>query len=537
MNDAPASPDAPATPSTASAASPNRLALIAPLFIYIAVPMTLVCYLIFAVARGLDLNGVDDLARTVLSKGWAQRPFFFTSDTYWLPLPFAARGAVIKLFALAGIESAAAELTAIRLVSMLYLAGIALALARCIVVLGGRGMAVFLFALAFVANFGTFELASSALSEPDYLFWISLALLGFVRFELSERRSPRWFALGVCSLFLAGLCRYEAWAWAALVPLYFNANVEKRFFSKGSEPPARLQASSWALLLTLWVPAIVWIAASAVRHDDPFHFIKQEQSYTGMFGAARSPGLVILTFLKMNPVMTPLMLGSALLWIRRLGLSPAGRVLVGFTGAIAVASLYATWNHQATARFAWPLTILAAVPGSLFAERILADRLRSLALPTVGLLLASWVAMIFWQLPRQSPFVDPVIREFATLVDAAACSDGGDRPGRILLRDHEGEDRQIDLLVFRSLIAGDSLILCEWIDACDGNRDDAIAGGASADEARLARRRALDTTSFVLSRNRPDDLAGLDALKIESPTGWTLWGIGVGGTAVSGVAP
>lgn len=447
---------------------------------------------LYSIWRGTDFVCYDDLARTVLSKSWAQEPFFFTSDHYWLPLPFIARGCLVKAFAAIGLAGPGPALFAIRLVGFVYLMGAWILLAACLRRWRAGWTPIALFSLFYCANFATLELSASALSEPDFIFWSAFALWGLARWGGRAELAATDLIIPVAGLALACLTRYEAWALSGAAAGVFI--LWDRRPSKGR----------WTFLLGLLplIPMVLWIAASAVRLGDPFHFLSQEQSYAGVFSTSRSLGLTARTLLKINPLLAPLVIFFGAWECARRAREPEGRPLALFAAVFAAWAAYALWNHQATGRFAWGASVFTAVAAALAMERAadrFAPRTRRIGF---GALVAASLIYFAVLAPRQVPYLDPELRRFALELRTAPID------GRILLRDHLGPDSVLALAAFRALSDVDRLVPCDWIEACEGSTPEELG------RFRLG---------AVLARARPDDLPTTAPPLLTSSRGWSLW--------------
>ena len=447
---------------------------------------------------GLDIHNFDDLVRTVLAKAWVQDPFFFTEDVYWLPLPFLARGGGAWVLDLIGLGSTAADLLILRLVSIAYLWGTWRLLSASMGLAGAGPFALALFTLAFTMNFGTLEFAGSALSEPDFLFWISLVLWILIRGESGQSMGPlRTGGLGV-ALMLACMTRYEAWGLTVAVAAALAFRNRRR-----PGPFWRW----WGLALPA-VPIAAWVIFSYLRFEDPIHFLRLGEGYVDSPSLARLVTRSAIGFFKLNPILTPLLLvfGIGELVRRRRDRSMFWIALLA--GVVGAWALYKLWSIETITRhetrYAWDVTVLLATAGAMGLERA-ARRLdpQAVRAAAAGLIGLS-IMLLGWQLKVEEPYLPPDLRRFCRSVDGVATG------GKILLRDCSAPESEFELQVFRALVDLPKLVLCDWIEACD-----------SLDSSKISDH----GLSMLVTRVPTEEPALYSSPIITSELGWTAWRI------------
>lgn len=450
----------------------------------VTVAATLLAWNLVAVATGRDFACFDDVARTLLARAWTRRPFWITPDVYWLPLPIVLRGAWAWPWCEPELLARPLPTFLIRLPGLALTWGSWRLLAGIARDMGGGGRAQALLACFFLANLGTWEFASSCMSEPDALFWLALATslaaragrgrcgAGGVRGD-AEPAPGRFVPLGL-ALTAGCLVRYEIWtlaaglgAWAAFESFVARraTGVEASGTGEWGPPRDRSLAGAFGPLAPLVLPALpalAWLWAGHARAGDALHFLHQGGSYVGALGSERLLERVAKSILLLQPLLAvPLILAGARELALRGTRAPAplrvaAAVLVAWT-------IFKLWRIAPIPRYAWEPACVLAAAGAPALERAM-DRLpATLRTPRASLaLLAAAGAAAFGSfalsVARRPPYVSPEMRELSRAIRREVPL------GNVLIRDHRLPADAETLETLRALDDAERFILLEWIE-------------------------------------------------------------------------
>ncbi len=219
-----------------------------------------------AVAMGFFAISDDDFARVVIAQSFAHDASFDPSGSSWLPLPFWVNGLAMKIF---GADFAVARAVSVVLslagAAAMLLAGTWLGLDRTSAVIAGLLGAMLPHAVWL--NYAT---------VPEGLTAISCVLA----IASLARDSARVRSAGVGFVTVACLCRYEAWAIAAILAA-FNALDGLRTH----------RANLALLAVASLLGPVAWLVHGGVNHGDPLFFVERVAGYRRMLG--RSPASLL----------------------------------------------------------------------------------------------------------------------------------------------------------------------------------------------------------------------------------------------------
>lgn len=464
-----------------------------PAALQIAVAAALVAEYLIALALRRDYNCYDDVARTLLSRGWAETPYLLTSDLYWLPLPFAFRGTIVAAGGALGLSAHATTLWLLRPATIAILWGAWRLLASVVASIGGGPFALALFTLYFLPNFATYELASSVLSEPGAILASASALAIVARCESTGRWTAGRIA-GLSAVFSAScLMRYESWT------LWFAFAVAAIAFRRDRLPGrlASLPLAAPGLLVAAWL-AVCW-----ARTGSPLHFLGKGKTFIDILGGEDVALRTAKSFLKLQPALIPALCVGAIAAIPGLAREATGRWLLGAIAILGAWCAFKTGKIAPIPRYAWDFGTLAAVAGAVGCERLaarLSRRARVAALVALGAVAAATFAAT---VARQRPFVPPELRTFAETIRREAPE------GKILLRDHEFPADNVALDCMRALIDGARFVPVEWLEPY---------GETTPEHYRVFDLRV------VVARRPPGDVPLVEPPIATSPTlGWKAW--------------
>ena len=225
-------------------------------------------------AAGFVALSDDDYSRTVIAERFAVAPSLDPSGTSWLPLPFFVHGGAMMLF---GRSLATAHGVAV-------LSGVAAALCihRAALWIGlSRAGAV----LAAVIATGTLTAARLGVCPQPEALTAGFVTLGAAASLMDGSRR----VAGAVALLAASLCRYEAWAAAAL---FAGFAVWDAAHAPSPEHRQGLLASA---VLALLAPA-AWAAHGAVSYGDALFFLHRVAAYRRAVGATEPLAASILAY-------------------------------------------------------------------------------------------------------------------------------------------------------------------------------------------------------------------------------------------------
>jgi hypothetical protein len=250
---------------------------------------------VVVLGQGFVALSDDDYSRTVIAQGFAHAPSFDPSRTSWLPLPFWVHGAVMALL---GRSLAVAHGTALVL-------GVvsALCVHRAARWLGASRPGALV-----AAVLGAFTPTAARLgvsTQPEALA-AGLVLVGAAAIRLGGRRR----VAGAAALCAASLCRYEAWAAAAVFALMTGLDAMRavRFpryretLTSGFAPVGSTEGDvatprqlAVAALLPLLGP-LWWVFHGAVLHGDALFFLHRVAAYRRALGVTEPLSRSLLAY-------------------------------------------------------------------------------------------------------------------------------------------------------------------------------------------------------------------------------------------------
>jgi hypothetical protein len=232
--------------------------------------------LAFAVrSTGFDHVSDDDFARVVIAQQFAVQPRLDPSGTSWLPVPFYALGAALRLGE-RSLESARAWSVVLNAVACGTLGGCTAWVARSATV----GAATVLLCLAL-----PWSVWLSASTVPEVP--VAAAVAASAVFLGTKRGGVPASVL----LLLASLSRYEAWPACAFVSALCIFRGARAVRTSQSPSPQFLAASVAA------AGPLAWIAWNAYFHGEPFHFFARVARYRAEHGPATSLAVAVANIL------------------------------------------------------------------------------------------------------------------------------------------------------------------------------------------------------------------------------------------------
>lgn len=245
----------------------------------------------------------DDYSRVVIAARFAAAPSLDPSGTSWLPLPFWLYGVAMSLFgdslatarAVAGVLGVASAI-------LVWLAARLLGLSERVALLGALG--------AIVLPYGSW-LSCATVPEAPTAALILLGVVSLSRAETSVR------LLGGAALGAACLCRYEAWAPAAV---FAGLSVVQAVRQRDK--------ALWLAAFAATVPMALWLLHGMARHGDALFFVARVSQYRAALGreaAGFSASLLETPFalLRFEPELMAILAVALGLLLRR-GESPFG---------------------------------------------------------------------------------------------------------------------------------------------------------------------------------------------------------------------
>lgn len=213
---------------------------------------------VLLLASGLRWLTADDYCRTVISWDWLQSPRIYSG--VWLSLHFWINGIFIWLFK----DLTIAPLIVNTLFSVLTLVLFYLLLNKIF----GKPIAVISSLIYCVFPFQVW-LSVSGMPESMFFFFITAAVYLFVSWYEKPDSPIVYIVLGVVSLNIANLLRYEGWFFTLTFILltsllsYRKYRFTKTFF-----------VNSGVAILS-YISAFWWLYLNNAEYGDPFFFIKE----------------------------------------------------------------------------------------------------------------------------------------------------------------------------------------------------------------------------------------------------------------------
>ncbi|MBN1608503.1 MAG: hypothetical protein JW940_17860 [Polyangiaceae bacterium] len=257
-------------------------------------------------ASGFRAVSDDDFARVVIAQGFAASPTLDPSGTSWLPMPFWWTGSAMMLF---GSSLEVARFTA--LVTSAFGAVLLLVAARWLARSAVGALVGAL--LGCLVPYGSWL---GVATVPDYV----AAVLIVVAAASAATPQPRRRLVGALALFVATLCRYEAWpvaggwvlwtawdAWRAQPPLD-RAGADR--------PGSRVRLLLLVAALVGGAGPALWLLHGALQHGDAWFFVTRVADYQRSLGrdadlARSAVAGVPWALFSTEPELAVLALGSA----------------------------------------------------------------------------------------------------------------------------------------------------------------------------------------------------------------------------------
>ena len=220
----------------------------------------------YVIRSGFRALSDDDFSRVAIAQAFVIHPSLDPSGTSWLPFPFWLYGTWLSIL---GASLANARILAFALGLLgamgIWIAGRWLGLSRNASLLG----AIAACTLPYAAWLGV-------ATTPDYFnaVLLLLACCSLARGRLHFR------VLGAIALFIATLCRYEAWpvalTWAAWVTI---------------DAARRRHWQSFLLAAFVLSAPLCWMLHGAWHHHDALFFVKRVVTYRRALGMVTDDGL------------------------------------------------------------------------------------------------------------------------------------------------------------------------------------------------------------------------------------------------------